>query len=106
MEINALASEKISFGTFISFNIGVIRPNMIKVTLKVYMVEMIMEAAADFRTPFSSPAPNLWAVITVNPAVKPMVIAVMKKNNGPVEPTAASELTPSKRPTIIVSEML
>ena len=35
-----------------------------------------------------------------------MVKPISKKNNGPVEPTAAKEFTPKSRPTIIVSEML
>lgn len=83
-----------------------IKPNIMKVTERVYMVEMTIEAAADLRTPSSSPAPNLCAVITVKPAVKPIVMAVIRKNNGPVEPTAAKEFTPRRRPTMMVSDML
>lgn len=106
MDIKALASEKISSGTFMSFNMGVIRPNITNVIARVYIADMIIDAAADCRTPFSSPAPNFCAVITVKPAVNPMVIAIMKKNSGPVEPTAAKEFTPNKRPTMMVSEIL
>ena len=70
------------------------------------MLQMRIDAAAERRTFFMSLAPNLWAVMTVKPEVKPMVKPISKKNNGPVDPTAAKEFTPKRRPTIIVSEML
>ena len=77
---------------------------MLKVIVKSVLI--IVAVAAERLIFSKSFAPNFWAVITVKPLVKPIVAANNKKNNGPVAPTAAKELTPSNRPTIIISDIL
>ena len=66
----------------------------------------IIFMATDRFTPFSSFAPKRWAVITANPAVKPVTKPITRKFIGPVVPTAAKALVPSNRPTMIVSAIL
>ena len=68
-------------------------------------VKIILLATA-FLIPSSSFAPNFWATKTANPLVSPNIIPFTKKNNEPVEPTAASAFTPTNLPTIIVSTIL
>ncbi len=63
-------------------------------------------AATLFRTPFSSPAPNRWAVRIDRPEVSPMANPKIKNVILPVHPTAASAFTPMVLPTIKVSAIL
>lgn len=68
--------------------------------------ETQMMLATKRRSSPCSPEPKRWATGMANPlhtpVQKPMIIKLME----PVDPTAASEPTPSHLPTIMVSAML
>ena len=74
--------------------------------ISVITADSMAAVAAEWRTPASSPAPNRWAVITVNPDANPIVKANSPINNGAVAPTAAKACTPINRPTMIISAIL
>ncbi len=58
------------------------------------------------RIAFISPAPNFWAVSTVNPAVIPSTNPMIRNMIVPVLPTAARAFVPTNFPTMIVSAIL
>ena len=69
------------------------------------IVSVILLATAFF-TPFSSFAPNFCATKTANPLVSPNTRPFTKKNSELHAANAASALTPTNLPTIIVSTIL
>ena len=56
--------------------------------------------------PFRFSAPQNWDRITVAPELMPMKKPLTMLTRGPVEPTAASAVVPTTRPTMMVSTVL
>ena len=93
-------------GTFKNPKIGLINT----VPIKIKTIEMIapnmIAIANDFLTLFVSPAPNFCAVMIANPFASPSKNPTIKLLIVVVAPTAASDCSPRKLPTILVSARL
>ena len=93
-------------GTFKNPKIGLINTVPIKIKIAETITPNTSAITNDLRTLFLSPAPNFCAVMIANPLARPNKKPTIKLLIVVVAPTAASDRSPRKLPTILVSARL
>ena len=92
-------------GTFKNPKLGLINTVPIKIKIAETITPNTSAIANDLRTLFLSPAPNFCAVMIANPLARPNKKPTIKLLIVVVAPTAASDRSPRKLPTILVCKL-